>query len=449
MMPRLRKALAWSVLFVGGYNATLPVVDDLVSLPWIFVPIQVAHGVFLRDALLILYVALFAMAGALGRIRLESAERRFAVLIASLGFFGILSTVVNVTTLLDLGEAMRFFLFAAYFAVAVDWARSYGPTFLLRTYLIGIAVGGVVNLYYTYQVQAMVLGILPFLLGQNGPGGFLGISVVLAAWLTLLHRTRWEILIAVAVAAIGIFAASISYSRLAMLQAGCGIVAWVTVIIAAAIRQHTKRRGLVLVTLAAIVIAGLTTTSIGGEYLGSVREFTDRKFRGVDIRDANSVGARYQYFWGVLEIFMANPLLGVGYSGFYDAVVATPTYKSGSMADEGVGLSAQRIANPHNAILYYVSANGVFGLTISMMIVLLFARSVRASLLKHRTEGTIVCACILSAYFVNAMTLPTLFNTEVMYAAAAVAFAERSSASQRRGTVRSLRPTWAAAPASV
>lgn len=445
MIPRVRRALAWSVLFIGGYNAALPVAEGYISVPWVFTPIQVAHGVFLRDALFIFYIAVFGLTKSLSKISLRYDQRRFAMLVTVLGFTGILSAVVNVTSFLDIGEAMRLLLFAAYFAVAVDWAHTYGGTFLLRTYLLGIGVGGVINIYYTYQVQAMVLGILPFLLGQNGPGGFLGLSVVLSAWLILLHRSRGEILIAVGVAAIGLFSSSISYSRLSMLQAGCGLVAWAAVIFAVTKHRVTQRRGLALATLALLLVFGLAKTSVGGDYLDSVRKFAERKFNDVSVRDSHSVGTRYQYFWGVLDIFMENPLVGVGYSGFFDAVTATPTYKSGLMADEGSGAAAQRLANPHNAFLYYVAANGVFGLVLGPLLFVAVTQALFGSLRPYGLPGLVVWLSFVAAYFINAMTLPTLFNSEVIYITAAVAFSQQRR--QTRQIVGTARPSWSTAPA--
>jgi hypothetical protein len=439
MLARVRRILAWSVLFIGGYTATLPVAGDLLVLPWYFQPIQVAHGVYLRDAILMGYIAIFGMVGSLTQIRLRRDELRFTAVVLALGFAGVLSAVINVTTVLDIGEALRFVVFAAYFILALDWAARYGPTFLLRSFLVGIAAGGTINIYYTYQAQAMVLGILPFLLGQNGPGGFLGLSAVLAAWLMLLHRSRVEILIAVGAAVIAVFAASMSYSRLSMLQAGCGVVAWLSVILAASMRRQTLRHGASLTALVVFLIVGAVLTPVGRDYVESVREFTERKFGDIDVRDPNSVGTRYQYFWGVLDIFMAHPL-GVSYGGFYDAVIQTPTYQSGFMADENFGPMSRSFANPHSAFLYYVSANGIFGLVLGPFLFVLCVVALRESLRPFRSAGQVVWLCLSLALFINAMTLPTLFNTEVLYLSAAVAFSQAHRQSRR--VVSAERATW-------
>jgi O-antigen ligase len=231
-----------------------------------------------------------------------------------------------------------------------------------------------------------------------------------------------------------------------MLQAGCGIAGWLAVILGTTLQRQTKQRGLVIGAVAVLLVIGLSATPLGEQYVESVREFTDRKFRGIDVHDAHSVGTRYQYFWGVLDIFMAHPLVGVGYTGFYDAVILTPTYLSGFMADEGVGLEAQRLANPHNAFLYYIAGNGVMGLVLGPLIFLQFVLVLRKSLWHHGTHGTILWVCIVTAYFVNAMTLPTLFNTEVLYVAAAVAFVQQRAVTSRLAT-QTARRTWSAAPA--
>jgi hypothetical protein len=51
-----------------------------------------------------------------------------------------------------------------------------------------------------------------------------------------------------------------------------------------------------------------------------------------------------------------------------------------------------------------------------------------------------VWLCLSLALFINAMTLPTLFNTEVLYLSAAVAFSQAHRQSRR--VVSAERATW-------
>jgi O-antigen ligase len=421
-MSQPMRILAFLVLFVGGYNFALPVVDESAGVPLIFRPIQVAHGVFARDALLMLYLAIAIVSGSLGRIRLNRNEKRFAQLIAGLGVAGILSTVVNLASLYDIGEAFRLLLLAAYFCMAEYWASTLGTAAILRTFLVGIAVGGAINLFYTFQIQFMTIGILPFLLGQNGPGGYLALAVSLGAWLMLIQKRRADAVVAVAVALVGGFAASISYSRLAMLMALCGLIAWSAVIVSTSAIRRSRRLGFGLLAFVLIILLGVSSTSLGQEYTSSVNRFVNNKFAVIDVENQD-LTARYNYFWGVLEIFAEHPITGVSYSGFYSAITVTSAYHSGSIGEE-LGGPNQKGANPHNSFLYYIAANGLVGLVLVSMLFVSFLRVLRRSFRPYGTPGLVIWSCFALAYFVNAMTLPTVYSTEILYLPAALAFAE-------------------------
>jgi hypothetical protein len=420
-MTKIERALAFLILFVGGYSSALPVADLFIEVPAIFTPIQVVHGVFLRDVLVMLFISIYVLKGSLPKIRLLRREIRFAVLVFALGFAGILSTVINVTSLLDVGEAMRLFVFGAYFCLALYSARILGPAFLLRSYLLGILVGGIINLYYTFEVRFIVIGTMPLLLGQNGPGGVLALAVPLGAWLGLIHTKRWDTVVAAAASGVGLFATSISYSRLAILMATCGVIAWSVVVIGASTGRQSRLRGLVLATLGSIALLYLIMTPTGREYGESIQGFFDRKFDVIDVNDINSVGARYQYFLGVYEILKRNPL-GVGYSGFYDAIVETRGSLGTYMLDEEHSTDASQLANPHSAFLYYISANGYIGLIVAIGIFAIFVATLYKALAQFGRRGIVVWACVSAAFLVNALTLPTLFNTEALYLSAALAF---------------------------
>lgn len=421
-LARPTRALALLILFNGGYSFALPVANESAGIPVIFQPIQVVHGVFARDALLMLYLAISIVAGSIGRLQLNTTEKRFAQLIAGLGLAGILSTVINLASLYDIGEALHLLLFAAYFCVAVHWAITLGTAAVLRTFLLGIVVGGSINLFYTFQIRFMTIGILPFLLGQNGPGGYMALSVSLGAWLMLIHKRRADALIATAVALVGCFAASISYSRLSMLMASCGLAAWAAVIVSTSTGRRSRRLGFGLLAFVLTILLGISSTSLGQEYVISVSRFINNKFAVIDVENQD-LTARYNYFWGVLEIFAEHPIVGVSYSGFYSAITVTRAYHSGSIGEE-VGGPNQKGANPHNSFLYYIAANGSVGLVLVSMLFVSFLRILYRNFLPYGTPGLVLWVCFALAYFVNAMTLPTLFSTEVLYLPAALAFSE-------------------------
>jgi len=428
-MDRIAKHFAFIIVFLGGWNFALPVAQGEVALPFWSQPIQVMHGVFLTEVLLMLYLLIFAATGAAGRIRVGLGEGRFVLLILGLGCLGILSAAVNLTDLLDLGQAARFFYYAAFLLIVIRWAERLGPARILRFLLMGIAGAGMLNLYYAFKIQWATMGDLPFLMGQNGPGGILGLAVGLGAWLMLIRKTRLDAVVAVIVSLVGIFGASISYSKTAMLLAAVGVAAWVAVILAAMTGRQTRRLGAGLLALVLIIAVGISSTTAGRSYAETFKEFIRYKFYSLDYRENTSVESRGLYFFSVAEIVAQHPLTGVGYSGFYEAVTQTVTYRSGGAVEE----TASRTANPHNAFLYYASANGLPGLVVVVVLFLLFVDVLRRSLLPYYgNAGRVVWVCLSVAYFIHGNTLPTLYNTEVMYLPAAVAFSQLVLRSQLR-----------------
>lgn len=247
----------------------------------------------------------------------------------------------------------------------------------------------------------------------------------------VIRQRRADSVIAIITAAIGLCGAAISYSKLSMLMGLCGLIAWCAV----AISQFGSRRsfhiGSLLAGLAIAVFIGLSQTAAGDEILNSLDKFIGRKVFGVVTVDA-SIQARYGYFPAVMEILANHPICGVGYSGFYDAVTATSLYNTTEMGEEDPEAAALGQSNPHNAFLYYTSANGAPGLVLTIMLFVWFLSALRRSLLPYSAVGVSVWVCLSTAYFINGMTLPTLFNTEVMYLPAAVAFSQLGYRSMRQ-----------------
>src|SRR5690348_5266245 len=228
MIRRIDHLWAAAILFTNGWIFTLPV--TAAPLPRWFRPEQVFYGVWVHEFLLILYVPLLLIVRG-GRLPgLPHRARHFAMLVAALAFLGFLSGLFNARPLHELAGAGRYLLLTAYFLAAVYWCRRYGATFVLRYLLLGITGGAVVNLYYTFMLNRGVqLGGLPFLLGEQGPGGYLGMAVVLSACLMLARANRLDTAVAVVTLVIATAAVTITFSKLAMLIAGAGIVSWIAV----------------------------------------------------------------------------------------------------------------------------------------------------------------------------------------------------------------------------
>ncbi len=415
-MSRIASITAVLILFIGGYNFALPEYG-------LGTPIQLVHGVYLNSALIIAYAFFVSLGAPVSQgLTRDSSARRYAALIACLGCAGIISAGVSPYSLLDVGQAMRLYVWSVFVLFVVHWSRARGQTFVLRWYLLGIAAGGVVNIYYSFIDPDLIIGVLPMLRARNGAGGLLGIAVVLGAWLMLLRRTPTDTAVAIAVSLIGASAAAMSFSKTALIIASCGIGAWCF-----ALASTLTVRRLAILALAGITgIVGastfVATSNKTKVYVASVERAIAIKISGAGL-DSYSDNARYMYFWGVMDVLSKHPLAGVSYRGFYDAITHTPTYETGMMVEENPEAGLRGDSNPHNSFLYYAAANGVSGLILVCALFGIFLRTLWQSLVSRGWPGRGLWVCAAAAYFVYGMTLPTLFDTEVMYLPAAVAIA--------------------------
>jgi len=418
MRNNLERLWVFAILFINGWTFALPVTEE--TMPIWLTPVQLIHGIFIHELLLMAYLGFLVVKldGYLPIRRHGASE--IAFLIFGLALLGVLSNAINFQ-LLQLMGACRLFLLAIYFLLSIHWAKKYGPTFVLRTLLFGIASSGAINIYYAFKISPMELGGLPFLLGQNGPGGPLGISVVLSAWLMLVRKTLFDTTIALATGAIGVFGSSISYSKLSMLMAGFGLIAWVFVLCLTIVGRRSRR--LTAMILAILLAIAFANQDLITRYLQGVDTFINYKFVSMDDR---SIETRSQYFIITAEILLRHPLLGVGYGGFYDAATATEGYKSNRSTEEDAEAGQRGESNPHSSFLYYASANGLPGLLLTMLLFIMVLRAYWRTLSRNGMSGRVLWVCLAVSYFIFGMTLPTLFNTAILYVPAAVGISLRN-----------------------
>ncbi|MDD3986003.1 MAG: O-antigen ligase family protein [Methanobacterium sp.] len=409
MVQKIDKFLAFAILFINGWNWSLPVVL-LEAMPIWFTPIQVVHGLFLYELLFLIYlVFLLVIRG--GRVTIGKHDGSSIVfcIIIGLGCFGIVSNVINVQQLREIGESGRLFFLAAYFLVLIYWTKKHGPTFVLRTFLLGVAIAGLINIYYSYVIRFREIDGLFFLLGQNGPGGILGLSVVLSAWLMLERKSWIDVVVAILVCVVGLFAASISYSKLSILMACSGLVAWVFILLQLLFGHGSRKSSIViLIFLLSFLISNFRPIR---QYVQSVNSFINNKF----INSKRSVESRAQYFVTVSEILLHHPLFGVGSGGFYEAVIKTEGYHYKESCKEDIKSGKEGKSNPHNSFLYYAAANGFPGLFLCVFLFIMALHLFRKSLLSRGISGKILWCCLTFAYFIYGMTLPTLYNSIVLY----------------------------------
>jgi hypothetical protein len=431
VINKFDRIIAFVIIFLTGWNWGLPVG---ITVPIWFTPVQVVHGVFLYEAILLIYLA-FLVVVRNGKLPIfkNSPCNNIIFLIVSLGCLGLLSNAVNIQPLKEMGEVARFFVLAAYFLLCIYWAKKYGPTFILRNFLLGLFCSGIINIYYSFIVRINTLGNLPFLLGQNGPGGMFGLSVVLSAWLMLESKNPSDDIIAISSFIVSIFAASISYSKLAMLMAGFGLIPWGGIIWRNFVKRYSHKLSILILTVFLVFISVNLKGIIS--YVNSVKTFIDYKFFPVNM---GSIRSRYNYFVITSEIVLSYPLFGVGSGGFYDAAITTVNYDS-ELQPECAVSGEKGLSNPHNSFLYYASANGILGLILTIILFFTVLKVFSLSLLSHGFLGRVLWLCLCIAYFIYGMTLPTLFNTMVLYLPVAVAVSltrqKRLSRSESRAHV--------------
>ncbi len=416
MPKKIDRVFAAAIIFLNGWNGALPV--TLKPLPVWFTPVQVVHGIYTHELLLIIYLGILIERRRNLPIHNLGTGNKIARIIIGLGILGIFSNGVNLAPLKEMGEAGRLFVLAIFFLMSIYWAKRHSPRFVLLSFCIGIASAGIVNLYYSYAISDVVLEGLPFLLGQKGPGGSMGLMVLFTAWLMMEQKSVYNSAILLMLAGIGVFGASISYSKLAMTMAGCGLVAWCFVLFGNFTKRHARWPTIAMLVVF-FALTGHFSVSVN-QYIKGVNAYIDRKF--VHLSEL-SVKARMLYFPATMEIMSAHPLFGVGSAGFYDAVIKTETYKNRDVARENPIAGKEGKSNPHNAFLYYASANGLPGLLLSIVLFLSIFRAFWQHFSGRGFTGRVVWVCFAGAYFTYGTSVPSLFNTATLYIPAAVAIA--------------------------
>jgi hypothetical protein len=126
---------------------------------------------------------------------------------------------------------------------------------------------------------------------------------------------------------------------------------------------------------------------------------------------------RWAYVTGTAEIVARNPF-GVGYSGFFDAMTATDTYRSGMAAEEESVLDA----NPHATFLWYTSSGGIPGCLMALMLFVMLLNSMRLGLVHAiGRPGLVLFLLVAFPFLVIGLTVPYLFNSIILIAPAAIA----------------------------
>lgn len=412
------RLLAAAVLCYAGIAFCLPVAPDeeiAAQYPWWANKIGIGN-VQLHEVLFLLWLAVFGRRF-VPRALLNAGvpARQSALLLVLLGLWcGIISLMAPLV-LTDIGRTLRLLVNAALLLAVVRWTRRTGDM-PLTTLIVGFLAGTIINLVFSFKYPLIVLNTMR-LSGQNTPGVAMGVAIVLCAWLFLRNPRPIPRALAIAATAVFTFGCAISFSRIAWFAGGCGLLTWAYILFLARPPEKTQRRimqktRLVLVPVIVTGLVALFNSPLGEQGFEWISTLVEQKASVHEESD----DTRFAYVLGTAEIVLRYPL-GVGYSGFYDAMTDTDVYRSGVAAEE----ESPIMANPHAGLLWYMTAGGIPATLMAPLLLFLLLHSMRRGLVDaFGRSGWILFGLVALPYLVIASTVPYIFNSIILIVPAAI-----------------------------
>lgn len=401
--PRiLSDAILLFFVLLTGLELALPVVGEEQE---IFVwytskSMLLPGGLVLKEVVLILHA--FLNMGTMARVLNRPTVPKLVALYGIFFLSGIVSAFVN-SRPRDIPEAFRFVAMAyLYLAVFSAWRPQLAAT-IIKTFYFGFTVSLVLNVHLSITNPRAMLGFLPLLYGQNGPGGFAGLFLAGAFLSREEFKSKLERLLLTSFCVLAIFTLIISYSKLGMLMGAMALLMW----FGPAIWRWTSRPipavAMLIFVATLIVKAATIIPETVKEQAAVIYEY---KFAndGEGFLDSADM-ERWGYFVGVAEVFYSNPF-GVSYSGIGRALEKTSASLRNMLPEE----DDVDAANPHNSVLYYVAANGILGILACVGFSFLFFQVVwqHVKRCSDLPRWNILCFSAICVLFAN--TLPSFFN---------------------------------------
>jgi O-antigen ligase len=430
------RTLAAIVLFYGAVVFCLPVpFSEEMSYPWWATTISFGK-IVLYEAIFLVWISLYGFRFVLRRLLNGGIPTHLAaIFFIALAIWCGLVSLSSPLPLQDLGRSFRLLLMAALMIAVVRWTRQTEdfPLFML---LLGFFTGTVINLVMSF-LNPLIVNETMRLSGQNTPGVAMGIAIHLAAWLYFHSSNRMIQFFTIATTLVFAFGCGISYSRIGWFSGALGMVAWAYILILARPsgrieRARMKRSRRVWVPLLSLALVLAFFSPVVEENLAWIQSLVQQKFDG---QDDSSNESRTAYFIGVAEIIVDRPL-GVGYSGFYDAMTATEIYRSGRAAEE-----TSLEANPHSGFLYYISAGGIIGGILAVALFVFLLHSMCLGLVSaFGPPGGILFALVAASFLLMGLTVPYIFNSIIMIVPTAIAAGWGWSRRVQHGVSKSTSP---------
>jgi hypothetical protein len=412
------RAIVAFALFYAGVVFCLPVpVSEDVVLPWWASSLSIGR-IQLHEAVFLVWVLFYGFDFLLKALLNRGIPGRQAALwlVALALWCGVVSLGAPLISQ-DLGRTLRLLVNAALLVSCVRWARQMGNLPLLAL-VGGFFAGTVVNLIVTFQNPFIVNDVMR-LSGQNTPGVAMGVGIQLCAWLFFRARNGTTRTLALMAAAVFAFGCGLSYSRVGWFAGALGLAAWAYLLFGARARDLAERIRLrkarrVWIPLLLIGSGLVLSHPLIQEAIYGVRTLVVQKFNEDQSEQSNNI--RLAYAVGVAEILAEHPI-GVGYSGFFDAMTSTAVYESGRAAQE-----VDYTANPHSTFLYYASAGSLPGAVMIIGVFLFLLHSMRCGLVfAMGRPGNVFFALAAPSYLAIGVAVPYLVNSIILIVPAAIA----------------------------
>ena len=416
---KVKNILEYLTLLFSGWAFCLPVPfseDVEVLYPWWAKRIGIGN-IQLYELLFILWIIIYGRKFFLQKLLEKGFPTRQAALwLIVLALWCGLMSLAAPLPWIDIGRTSRLLLMAVLLVCVVHWTRQKGIS-VLGTQILGLLVGTIINLIISFQYPAIINGTMR-LSGQNTPGVFMGIAIHLCAW---LFQSAYDFrlrVFAVVATIVFAFGCAISYSRVGWFAGAMGFAAWVYILFFS--KRSSKKIGSVLGRIMAGILiiifsAGLFYTPSGREIYLWIKTLGYQKFTNEMKNESDEI--RLSYGIGTAQILLKNPL-GVGYSGFYNAMTTTDIYRNGKAGEENNPYEA----NPHASFLWYATAGGIPGGFLALLVFVLLLKSLRIGMVGSMgKEGLVLYALITLPYILIGGTVPYIFNSCIMIFPVAIA----------------------------
>lgn len=411
-ISKLEQLFMVVALFYAGLKPCLPVpYSDEVALlyPWWGRPLGVGK-LYLNEIVFLAWLGLYGRKFVV-RVLLNPGfpARQLNLLFLFFSIWCGLASMGAPLYMHDLGRAIKLLLNVSLLFAVVRWTVQ-SNNLPIGALILGCLAGTMINIYLSLRYPPIAFGVFR-MSGQNTPGVIMGVAVHLAAWL-FLHTDRFSCrMFALVAAVVFSFSCAFSFSRTGWFALGTGLFVWAYTIFFARPLNFFHMRSLARIRryLVSAIVFALTivlASPVGKAGLENFSSLVESKLSGKGPGDFH----RWVYVVETFEILLEHPL-GVGHTGFYDAVQQTETYRSEDVYAEQVIATA----NPHATFLLYATTGGVLGFLLSILLFIMFMNSLKSGLKSVFSKlGVVFFLLLAPVYLLIGCTVPYLFYYSIV-----------------------------------